>query len=769
MRNKMNVLLSLLLPCTALAEDLFRDGFEGTASKPPLRRTWGDVPDEPVTNAVMPGIGVEGSAGARLQARFPAAAAKKLSYWSYELADGVQLVPALEQISFRVKANVGVSIKIGISPFGFTYHGPGVKASAEWQTVTLEDAYAKLKKWCEGGGKSAEQGLVTSVIVAVQDQPGQAVDVVVDDVVFSGPDGAAAAVKDELFARRIRRTRVAAISLLWDEGHRTLQATLDALDEAGKLGADLACLPQECVYQPAEPIPGPTSGAIAEKAAEYGMYVVGNLREADGDKTFVTSFLCDRKGEITGKYRKSHRMPFETDISLGDDLPVFATDFGAIGLKIGTDHYFNEIDAVLRRRGASLVVWSTKPFAQRDEHTMQGTLRGRASQNRLFIAVARYAGKQGYGGYSNQFSWTASWPLGRAQIYRPDGHTIADTGHKGGVALATIPSAELGGSPRNGGFPTEGTYALLTAPELPPAAKPSASRVIRAAAIECETNLDRLNEKLDLCGKQGCDIVCLWEYVWYQTDEDVDKYKDRNRERLARIAEAAKRNNMYVVIAGELERGFNESILYDRQGSEMGRYTKILQTTSRDSKYYRQGDKVGVFDVDFGRICTKICNDVNGPDIDRVAGLHQVDLLLFHTQDAGPFSENIRLRESHRCLDNGYYLLRAAGAGSETDHRSYIMDPWGMVLAGSQRGVNNPPIVATIDLNSRPKYYEWPEDLRQGGDYPEAVKRGIPSEQRLKMYGRFNRPQAKGDLRAVILQHRRPELYKPRNEPKPVK
>jgi hypothetical protein len=32
------------------------------------------------------------------------------------------------------------------------------------------------------------------------------------------------------------------------------------------------------------------------------------------------------------------------------------------------------------------------------------------------------------------------------------------------------------------------------------------------------------------------------------------------------------------------------------------------------------------------------------------------------------------------------------------------------------------------------------------------------------MYGRYNRPVAKGDLRAVLLQCRRPELYRPRSK-----
>jgi len=754
-------ILCLVAPA-AFAEDIFRESFEGASRADVLLNTWGDKPTEIVSNAIVPAGGQNESAAARLGIEFPVDAPHNLSYWSYILPERVPLAPELESISFRVKTNVPVSIKIAIWPFGFIYHGPGVDPSDQWQTVALDNAYEELKKWCEVGDQAAERGWVSAVIVAVGGTKGAKAELLLDELALEGPSGAAKAVRDEALRRRIKKTRVAAISLIWDQGHRTLDATLAALDEAGLAGADLACLPQECVDQPAEPVPGSASQAIAAKAAQYGMYVVGNLRERDGDKTYVTSFLCDRQGKILGTYRKSHKLPYEDDIDLGDDLPVFATDIGAIGLKIGTDHFFPEIDTVLRRRGASLVVWSTKPFPLRDEHYITYALRGRAVQNGLCYAVARYAGKEGYGGYANSFSWTASWPLGRAQVFLRDGHTVADSGHGGGVAVAAIPATSLGGGPHNGGYAAGGKYALITAAELPPPPERGDKRVICVAAIECDTSIDSLIAKLDVCGKQGCDIACLWEYVWYRTDEEVEKFKERNQQWLALIAEAAKRNKMYVVIAGELERGFNESILYDRQGAEIGRYTKIAQTTSKDSKYYRAGDKVGVFDLDFGRICTKICLDVSQHEIDRVAAVHQVDLLLLHTQDAGPYSESIRRRDGHRCVDNGYYLLRAAGGGAECDHRTYIMDPWGMVLAASQHRVNNPPVVSTINLDNRPVYYEWPEEVRKAGTYPDPVKRGIPAEDSLKMYGRFNRPVARGDLRTVILQCRRPELYRPR-------
>ena len=763
--NRFGILfVLLLLGSVARAEDIFRESFEGQARERPLQHSWGDKPTAVGNNSTEPNVGLEGSAAACLRLEFPAEVENNLSYWKYALPEHVPLVPELRAVSFQIKTNVPVSIKIAISPYGFIYHGPGVGPSPKWQKVTLADAYEELKKWCATGKKTAEDGWISGVIVAIAGTKGAKAEVLVDDVLLEGPQGAAARVRDETLRRRMKKVRVVPISLVWDQGHRTLENTLLALDEAGLGGADLACLPECCVDQPPEPIPGPLSNAIAGKAAQYRMYVVGNLRERDGEMTYVTSFLCDRQGQIVGKYRKSHRLPYEAKggpgagFALGDDLPVFQTDFGPVGMKIGTDHYFPEIDGVLRLRGARLIVWSTSPFPIRDEHTITLALRGRAVDHRLYYAVARYAGKTGYGGYESAFSWTATWPLGRAQVFDDDGHTVADSGHAGGVAVATIPAGRLRGLVSDGGYATEGKFSLITADKLPPpfARKPQTKRVVRVAAIECEGDFDRLIRKLDDCGRLGCDVACLWEYVWYYSDEEVEKLKQRNRDRLARIAEAARRNKMYVVIGGELERGFNESILFDRQGKEIGRYTKMNQTTSKESKYYQAGQKVGVFDLDFGRICTKICADVYSHQIDRVAALNQVDIMLHHTQDAGPFTEHTRLREAHRCLDDGYFFLRAASKTRQRDHRTYITDPWGMRLGASQFGVDNEPVVVALQLDNRPKYYEWPEEIRRAGPYPDPYKSG-------------KHPVAKGDLRAIVLQERRPELYGPRPQPEKKK
>jgi predicted amidohydrolase len=77
--------------------------------------------------------------------------------------------------------------------------------------------------------------------------------------------------------------------------------------------------------------------------------------------------LLDRDGKPVGKYRKSHKMPDES-MALGDELRALPTDFGPVGLRIGTDRFFPEIDLVYAAGGARLVLWSQMPEPVEDEH-----------------------------------------------------------------------------------------------------------------------------------------------------------------------------------------------------------------------------------------------------------------------------------------------------------------------------------------------------------------------------------------------------------------
>lgn len=552
---------------------------------------------------------------------------------------------------------------------------------------------------------------------------------------FSLTGEGAHAVLDDVSAFVARKTvRVSVAALVWDDGWRTLSHALQAVDEAAAQGADLICLPEVCVDAEPEAIAesaadnGPLVRTFAERAKRSGANLVASLREREGEKTYHTSILFGRDGTIIGTYRKSHRLPGET-MDLGNELPVFQTDIGPIGMLVGTDIYFSEAHERLRKLGAKLIVWSTAPFAKRDEFPLDSLLRGRAMELRTPIAVARYAGKTGYGGYDTSFSWLATWPIGRAMVVDRYGHTIADTTHAAGIATAIIPARQLAGRVRK-----KGSLAPAE-PKTFPAIKPleTKKRTVRVSIVESTWEFDRILARLDICGQRKTDIVGLGEYVWYRTEDEVVKYKERNKKRLAELAAKAGEHGMYMIVSGELIHGFNDGYFFDREGNQAGYYIKILQTTDRTWKTFRKGKETPVFDTDFGRVAMKICNDTNGPFIDFQYGMKGAELVFFPTMDAGPYDEWREFRHRRRCIDNGFWMVSTNYPGrAQAGNRSFIMDPWGFTILGStcmsvtsaKRGkaLSDDASVLTldIDLDARPVWHAPPTqppflDLSKGG------------------------------------------------------
>ena len=560
--------------------------------------------------------------------------------------------------------------------------------------------------------------------------------------------------------------RISAISLVWDAGYRTLDNTLRALDEAALSEADIACLPEDCVETEGEKIPGPVSERIAAKARQYQMHVIANLKERDGAKTHHTSILFDRAGNIVGRYRKSHRLPYEK-MDLGDEILVFQTDFGPIGMIVGTDHYFQDILLRMRQLGARTIFWSTTPFPVRDEYPADSLVRARCTDIGFTYVVAQYAGRKGYGGYNNTFAWTATWPLGRACVVDRNGHTVADSGHMGGVATAILPASDLQGTiaPRGSRVATK----PVPTPDVPDVK--FSKRWARVSLIESGPSFEEILSRIDLAAAQGADIIGLGEYVWYNTEDEVVKYRERNLKRLDALAEKARQRHVYIVVAGELVYGYNEAYIYDRQGKELGRFTKILQTTPKEWKTYKAGKETPVFLTDFGRIAVKICNDTNGPFIDYDYGLKRADLVFFPTMDAGPHAEWRELRHRRRCIDNGFYMASTNYPHhSQSDNRSFIMDPWGYNIAASictsPEGQGIPPrdaaakqsvaspltgiISAVIDFERRPKYFEPPpEGLacdRGGAPAPEGIELSPPPGQEARLRITEREPGGQIDL-----------------------
>lgn len=169
-------------------------------------------------------------------------------------------------------------------------------------------------------------------------------------------DGSVAAVEEGLAPGRPVMVAAAAIGCGGDHAEK-MDLAVKCLHAAGAAGADIVCLPEEFCGGASEPVPGPTTGAIAALAKQYGMYVICPLVEQAGDREYNTAVLIDRAGEIAGRYRKIFVFWGENRHAGDSGVPCFDTDFGRIAILTCFDLNFPELWREASDKGAEIVFW----------------------------------------------------------------------------------------------------------------------------------------------------------------------------------------------------------------------------------------------------------------------------------------------------------------------------------------------------------------------------------------------------------------------------
>jgi 5-aminopentanamidase len=231
------------------------------------------------------------------------------------------------------------------------------------------------------------------------------------------------------------RVAVAQIDPKLAEKERNLDACLARLDEAVAQGAELLVLP-ECAISGymfesaeealpyAEEIPGPSTEALEDACRRTGAHVVCGLLERDGDRLHNAAVLVGPDGLI-GSYRKTH-LPFlgvDRFVTPGDDLPVWDTPLGRIGIEICYDLRFPEVTRTLALRGADIVCHPTNFPVAASVQTELITV-ARAAENRIFLLTANRCGQERWAEF-----------CGHSQIVDPYGTRLAETGPADEVLL----------------------------------------------------------------------------------------------------------------------------------------------------------------------------------------------------------------------------------------------------------------------------------------------------------------------------------------------
>ncbi|HEV3121064.1 MAG TPA: carbon-nitrogen hydrolase [Isosphaeraceae bacterium] len=202
-----------------------------------------------------------------------------------------------------------------------------------------------------------------------------------------------------------------------------LRLAVEGLREASGRGAHVACLPElfrtpyfcqvedASRFDLAEPVPGPTTSALAEAAQSLGMAVIGSVFERRAAGIYHnTAVVIDADGSIAGLYRKMHipddPLYYEKYYFTPGDLGFQAIDtrFARVGPLVCWDQWYPEAARLTALRGAEILLYPTAigwhpaekaefGAAQLDAwETMQ---RSHAIANGVFLAAVNRVGHEG--------------------------------------------------------------------------------------------------------------------------------------------------------------------------------------------------------------------------------------------------------------------------------------------------------------------------------------------------------------------------------------
>ncbi len=218
------------------------------------------------------------------------------------------------------------------------------------------------------------------------------------------------------------------------------------IGEAAAAGAQVICLQELFAghypaqeedfrrFDEAEPIPGPTSDAIAAAAKQHQVVVVGSFFERRAPGVYHnTAVVFDVDGSQAGIYRKMH-IPddphyYEKFFFTPGDLGFKAIDthYGRIGVLVCWDQWYPEAARLTAMHGAQILFYPTAIGWQAHEKAQFGPsqhdawetmMRSHAIANGLFVVAVNRTGLE-----SNIEFWGASF------VADPNGQLLARASH----------------------------------------------------------------------------------------------------------------------------------------------------------------------------------------------------------------------------------------------------------------------------------------------------------------------------------------------------
>jgi N-carbamoylputrescine amidase len=201
-----------------------------------------------------------------------------------------------------------------------------------------------------------------------------------------------------------------------------LAKAIAGIEDAAVRGAELVCLQElfrtryfcqseeQARFDLAEPVPGPTTEALAKVAAACGVVVVASVFERRAEGLYHnTAVVLDADGRQAGVYRKMHipddPLYYEKFYFTPGDLGFqsIQTRAGRVGTLVCWDQWFPEAARLTALAGAQLLVYPTaigwetgvRPEWEEAEHDAWETAqRAHAIANGVFVVAVNRVGAE---------------------------------------------------------------------------------------------------------------------------------------------------------------------------------------------------------------------------------------------------------------------------------------------------------------------------------------------------------------------------------------
>ena len=235
----------------------------------------------------------------------------------------------------------------------------------------------------------------------------------------------------------MRKTKICAVQFRICNGfNKNISRVAQFFKKANKNNCNIICFPEAFLtagthkenYNPE--IPAQAKKLFSKLSKNYGIYsVMGTTIEKINNNFYNVSYLFGDKGAIIGNYRKNHLVQKSEAkyIKAGNDVSVFKTKIGNIGIEICRDLLYPEITRRLMLKNAEIVfcpsfwcsksssydwIYSNKYFKNKTPKEVDALVSARAIESETIFVYANAAGSFNAHGEKNVL-------LGRTQVALP--------------------------------------------------------------------------------------------------------------------------------------------------------------------------------------------------------------------------------------------------------------------------------------------------------------------------------------------------------------